>query len=146
MRAGHQTLRLLDCSSCNPAADRHVRLSPTFPSSIPLPSTNPHRSFFYVDKLVTRWREEINRRLAVNKAVPAGTKISWTDTYVLAGASAVVATGGPASLWDNLKVGRADWATRADNTLRLPIRFLNFNGLSCTFLNMGFTLQVWTGG
>lgn len=146
MRAGHQTLRLLDCIGCNPAADCHVPIQPTLPSSIPLPSTNPCHSFFFVDKLVIRWREEINRRLALNKAVPAGTKISWTDTYVLAGASAVVATGGPISLWDNLKVGRADWATRADNTLRLPIRFLNFNGLSCTFLNMGFTLQVWTGG
>ncbi len=69
-------------------------------------------------------------------------QISWADTTVLAGAAAVVATGGPVSLWDNLKVGRADWATRADNTLRLPIRILTFNGVACTFLNMGFTLQV----
>ncbi|PRW45610.1 L-ascorbate peroxidase 6 isoform X1 isoform B [Chlorella sorokiniana] len=100
---------------------------------------NPN--FFFVDKLITRWRAEINRRLALNKAVPAGTKISWADTTVLAGASAVIATGGPVTLWDKLKLGRADWATRADNTLRLPIRILTFNGVACTFLNMGFTLQ-----
>ena len=92
-----------------------------------------------------RWRAEINRRLAANATVPAGTKISYMDTEVLAGAAAVMATGGPITLWDRVKMGRADWATRADNTLRLPIRILNFDGVACTFLNMGFTLQVRGG-
>jgi hypothetical protein len=94
--------------------------------------------------LVQRYRQlinaEINRRIAA-KQLPAGTQISYADVFQLTGAAAVVATGGPANLFDRVEMGRVDWATRTDDVSQLPDRNLGFTALSCRFLSMGFTLR-----
>ncbi|KAI7838479.1 hypothetical protein COHA_007742 [Chlorella ohadii] len=94
--------------------------------------------------LVQRYRQlinaEINRQIAAGK-LPAGTAISYADTFQLTGAAAVVATGGPANLIDRVEMGRVDWATRSDDVSLLPARNQGFGTLACRFLAMGFTLR-----
>lgn len=82
-----------------------------------------------------KWRAAINARLAANRRVPPGTAVSYADTFQMAGAATVVATGGPqlkALIWDPLAVGRKD-ATKPDDVAMLPDKNLNFATLACLF-------------
>ena len=95
--------------------------------------------------LCAAWRTAINARLATDRQVPRGTAISFADVFQLAGAAAVIVTGGPstAALWDALPVGRVDStaasvtaaapAAPADNVAALPIDTLDFTRLACIF-------------
>ena len=95
--------------------------------------------------LCAAWRSVINARLAADPQVPRGTAISFADIFQMAGAAAVIVTGGPstAALWDALPVGRIDSpaasitaaapAAPVDNVALLPVDTLDFTRLACIF-------------